>query len=467
MTLAERDHEYKYCRDATLSPHLRGGRGDNHRVRPLLKALAWASALSLLALTACSGGGKTEPTIVIGVDLPLSGDEGPVGTPALNGIRFFVKQHPVLDGFSVVVDARDDAVKGVHDPKVGAQNVTALIADSRVLGIIGPLNASVARTAIPPANQAGLAMISPSTSNRCLTKDPLLPAALNPTRVAIGCAAAGLPLPSDLRPAKTNNFFRLATTDDLQGAAAADFAYTNLHLLRVGVLSDHETYGQALAASFRARFTKLGGLVVKYEDFTPSASLDLSAFMKSAKADGAQGIYFGGTTANNGCAIRAQMAAVFPPGTATPYLGGDGIAEDPACVRDAGSNGAGVYATVPAVDPDQVAAAHPVISAFKAEYRNAWNYGAYTILAYDATAVLYDALDRAIKAVGGKLPARHDVVAQLAATRAFPGVTGTFGFDPDGDTTQRVVSVFESTGSDPGAAWRWAGAVDYSAKLPY
>src|SRR5882672_9154440 len=177
MTLVERDYEYKYCRAATLSPHRRGGRGDNLRVRLLLKALACGSVLSLLPLAACSGGGKAEPTITIGVDLPLSGDEGPVGTPALNGIRFFVKHHPVLDGFTVEVSARDDAVKGVHDPKAGAQNVAALIADPHVMGIIGPLNASVARAVIPLANRAGLAMISPSAGNRCLTKDPLLPAA--------------------------------------------------------------------------------------------------------------------------------------------------------------------------------------------------------------------------------------------------------------------------------------------------
>jgi hypothetical protein len=30
-----------------------------------------------------------------------------------------------------------------------------------------------------------------------------------------------------------------------------------------------------------------------------------------------------------------------------------------------------------------------------------------------------------------------------------------------------VVSIFEVTSSDPAAPWRFAGAVDYSAKLPY
>jgi branched-chain amino acid transport system substrate-binding protein len=433
--------------------------------------LALACALSLASIAACSGGSSAR-TVRIGVDLPLSGDEGRAGTPTLNGVRFFVHQHPVLAGFNVEVTPLDDAVNGVADPTRGAHNIAALVADPLVMGVIGPFDSSVARVAIPPANQAHLAMVSPSTSNRCLTEDPFLPAGLNPTRLAISCQAAGLPAPSDLRPTQVNNFFRLATTDDLQGAAAADFGYKSLHLLRVAVLSDHEAYGQALADSFRARFTKLGGLVVLNLDFVPSTTLDLTAldltaFMKLAKAEHAQAIYFGGNTANDGCSIRAQMAAVFGAGAATPYLGGDGIAEDPACVRDAGSNAAGIYATVPAVDPDQVATSQPVVAAFKAAYRNAWDYGAYTILAYDATAVLYDALDRAITAAGGKLPTRADVVAQLAATTGFAGAAGTFGFDAAGDSTLRVVSIFEATSSDPTVAWRWVGAVDYSAKLPY
>jgi ABC-type branched-subunit amino acid transport system substrate-binding protein len=89
------------------------------------------------------------------------------------------------------------------------------------------------------------------------------------------------------------------------------------------------------------------------------------------------------------------------------------------------------------------------------------------MLAYDATAVLYDAIDKAIKAAGGKLPGRGEVVATLAATTAFAGVTGTFGFDAAGDTTERIVSIFESQNPDPAAPWPWVGAVDYSAKLPY
>src|SRR4029077_5353407 len=124
----------------------------------------------------------------------------------------------------------------------------------------------------------------------------------------------------------------------------------------------------------------------------------------------------------------AQMATTFGAGAAVPFLGGDGIAEDPACVRDAGSNTPGIYDTVPTADPSQAPASQPVIAAFKSQYRNAWEYGAFTILAYDATAILYDALDRAITDAGGKLPSRQAVMANVALTGT--GADKTFGFLP-------------------------------------
>lgn len=345
--------------------------------------------------------------------------------------------------------------------------MNTLARDPLVAGVIGPFDSSVARKVIPVANAAHLALISPAVSSRCLTKEPYLPAALTPDRVAVSCKAAGFAGPAELRPGGTNSFFRLATTDELQGPAAADFAYKTLQLRRLAVLSDHEAYGQALAAAFTARFERLGGSVVGYVDFDPAGSINLTTFMRSVKADGAQGMYFGGVTGNHGCVIRAQMASVFSPGEAAPLLGGDGIAQDPDCVRHAGPNAVGIYATVPAATPEAIPTAQPVISAFKARHHNAADYGAYTIAAYDAAGLLYAAIDQAIKAAGGKAPSRDAVVARLAAATLFNGASGTIGFDAAGDTTMRLVSVFESRSVDPATPWSFVTMVDYSAALPY
>ena len=427
---------------------------------------AVVSVVGLACATSCFTGTATK-LIRIGVDLPLSGADGRAGTPALYGVQFFVHQHPTIDGFSVEVVPRDDAVGGLHDPAQGERNVKSLGADPLVLGVIGPFDSNVARLDIPIANVAHLALISPAVSSRCLTKEPYLPAGLSPSHIEITCKAAGLPEPSELRPIGFNNFFRLATTDELQGPAAADYGYKSLKLRRVAVLADHEAYGQALAAGFMSRFTRLGGSVVAYRDFDPTTSLDMKAFMRRAANDGAQAMYYGGVTANHGCVLRAQMASVFGFGEVAPFLGGDGIAQDPNCVRNAGANAIGIFATVPAAAADAIPTAQPVIAAFKAQYGNPADYGPYTIAAFDSTGVLYAAVDRAIRAAGGKLPGRDNVINELSATTAYAGAGGTFGFDGAGDTTLRVVSLFESTSTDPNAPWTWVKAVDYSASLPY
>jgi branched-chain amino acid transport system substrate-binding protein len=438
-------------------------------VRSILHGTATVCVALLLAGTACSSTGSGSPparTITIGVDLPLTGDEGRAGSTTLNGIRFFVLRHPTLDGFNIAIDARDDAGGASRDTARGLQNVQAFIADPRILAMIGPLDSITARAEIPVANREHLAMVSPATSSRCLTKEPHLPAGLNPTHTPVSCKSAGLPSPDELRPTKANNFFRLSTTDELQGPAAADYASNRLHLQRIALVSDTEAYGQTLAKSFSARFIRLGGSVVAQTELDPSKPVDLTAFLQQAKANGAQGLYFGGTSSNSSCVVRSQMGNVFGNGDSTPFLGGDGIALDPVCVRDAGANATGTYATVPALDAAHIDSAKPVIKDFKSEYGRPRDYGTFTLAAYDAAGLVYDALDRAIKAAGGNIPARDSIVSELAWTSRFHGATGTFGFDAAGDTTLRLVSIFKPS-SRPQAAWIWVATVDYSAALPY
>jgi branched-chain amino acid transport system substrate-binding protein len=442
---------------------------DNHAVRSFPRSAAAISAALLLGLTAaCSGegsGAASTKTIAIGVDLPLTGGEGAAGLSTLNGVLFFVQRHPTLDGFTIAVDARDDPFSASRDTSRGVINMRALIARPQVLAVIGPFDANVARAQIPIANRAHLALVSPGTSSRCLTKVPFLPSALNPARTEISCTMAGLPNPAELRPTGVNNFFRLSTTDDLQGPAAAGYASKQLHLQKVAVLSDGEAYGQALADGFTAAFNRLGGTVVASQDLGATKNLDATSFLKAAKNDGAQGVYFGGTSSNHACGLRSQMTAAL--GADAPLLGGDGIALDPNCIADAGATATSIYATVPAAAAERIESARPVIAAFKSTFGHPQDFGPYTIAAYDATAVIYQALDHALRAASGNMPSRDSVLAVLAATSGFSGATGTFGFDPQGDTTLRIVSIFHPVSSDPDAGWAWAATLDYSAALPY
>ncbi|HXI96198.1 MAG TPA: hypothetical protein VNG04_08720, partial [Candidatus Acidoferrum sp.] len=181
---------------------------DNHPVRSLPAALAAVCISLLLALPACSGeagGAPAARRITIGVDLPLTGTEGQAGMSTFNGVRFFVQSHPTLDGFGIAIDARDDPVSSTRYTARGLQDIEAFIADPAVLAMIGPFDENVARAQIPVANRAHLAVVSPVTSSRCLTKEPFLPSALNPSRTEITCTRAGLPSPTELRPTGVNN----------------------------------------------------------------------------------------------------------------------------------------------------------------------------------------------------------------------------------------------------------------------
>ena len=429
-------------------------------------ATALTAALYLIVGSSCLLGGPAQPVIKIGVDLPLTGAESRAALPALNGILYYVQRHPTIDGFNVTVSASDDSTGGLPDPVRGADNIRAFVRDPEVLAVIGPFDSNVARQEIPVANDALLAMVSPVTSSPCLTQDTYLPAILSRAGVPVTCKDAGLPGASELHPSGINNYFRLAPTDQLQGPAAADYLTGTLSIFRAAVISDHEAYGQALADGFSTRFTRLGGSVVGRLDL--DAPADPAAFLQRMKADHAQAIYYGGVTANRGCAVRSLMLSVFGTDAYVPFIGGDGIAEDPACVRDAGANFAGMYATIPGVDPTGLASAAPVIKSFTAAFPNRGDYGPYTVIAYDTAAVVYSAIDRAIRASGGgHVPPRVSVIAELAETSRLAAVTGSLGFDANGDATHRIISIVESPPLDRKAPWMPVGAVDYSAALPY
>ena len=111
-------------------------------------------ALLLGILSACGAG--TQPTtstssvvtIKIATELPVSGQDESSGKPAEDGAHLAVDQankSNFLPGYNFVFDPQDDVgASGVHDPSVGAKNVTSLIGDAEVAGIVGPFNSSVA-----------------------------------------------------------------------------------------------------------------------------------------------------------------------------------------------------------------------------------------------------------------------------------------------------------------------------------
>src|SRR5437763_16871049 len=176
----------------------------------------------------------------------------------------------------------------------------AFVADTSVLGVVGPLHENGARAEIPISNRAKLAQISPANTNQCLTKNIYIPTTLGAPKDTT-CKDAGIFAPADLRPTGVNNYFRVATTDDLQGPAMADYAVDVLKVTKLGVASDNEVYGKGIADTFSAEFKNKGGTVVKRSAFDTKSTNDFRGVLQSAKGAVATAIYFGSTDSNKGC----------------------------------------------------------------------------------------------------------------------------------------------------------------------
>jgi len=380
------------------------------------RAIGWLGGLAVLGLvlmvpgiggvhSVTSAAGKV---VKIGVDLPMSGGEAPNGVPTNQGVILAIDEANKAGGpYTFEEVLKDDAVNGVHDPAQGAKNMQELIADPAVVGLVANFNSNVGKASIPITNDAGVVQISPSQTNPTLTKGP--------------DAAA-------LRK-KPNNYFRVCPTDDLQGPVAADYAYKKLKARKVAIIDDQETYGKGIADEFEKEWKKLGGTVVSH-DGIPKGTQDFHAILTSIRAKNPDLVFFGGVTTTGGGLIRKQMPDV---GLKAAYEGGDGIVEDE-FIKVAADAAEGTYGTVASVNAEKIPAAQGFFSAYKAKFKD--DPGAYSANAYVAAKIIIDA----VKAVG---PNRAKVRAWVSNLKNYKSIIGTFSFDKNGDTTNRVISVYQ------------------------
>jgi branched-chain amino acid transport system substrate-binding protein len=353
---------------------------------------------------------------VIAGDFPLQGQYSRTGLSMADGVRFAVEQRHTIGQFQVVFKPFDDTLAGEMDPVKAIANVRRMAADSQTLGMVGPYTSGMARAEIPVASQYGpnLAMVSPSTTENCLT------ASLQ------GCGPPA-------HPGGINNFFRIAAPDIDQTRAMADFAVKVLGVTRIAVLSDGGTYGEGLANGFAQQLPALGGTVIVRQQLQPSTN-DYSELLRRIKDLGGQAIYVGGGPDSGLCRFRAQMPAVLPQ---VYFLGGDALL-DPSCVSDAKNAADGMIATSPQGRPSTDLQAKKVVDGYM---RTGWPVTPYTYASYDCAEILMDAIERAMGANSGRVPSRTQVIEALTTTH-FQGVTGSWSFDGYGDATAPAISFY-------------------------
>ena len=391
-----------------------------------------------MALSGCTLGGDGAQhvvgTVKLGADLPLSGDDAPDGLPVRNAIALAIGQAGVVCGAASHRDAcvrlgaviEDDVSQGIHDAAKGAQNVQRLAADGRVIGMVGPLYESLAKSELPVANAAPLAMVSPAVTDECLTREP-----------ADGHCGG---LKARLRPGGGNTFFRVVTTQLDEGAAGADLAFRTLGKRQAFVLNDQSPFGQAVARAFADRFARDGGTVVDPSDlgaFDPGQPPAFGIRVDRARASGADVIYFAGSAILAAASLRREMVARMPQ---VPLIGTDRLANSQ-FAKSAGASARGCYYTVVGPYPPRIHEAASVGRAYRQTY--GVDIASASLAAFDATNLLIAAVRRAIDDAGGKLPSRLDVLREVAKTKNYAGAMGVMSFDSDGDTSLKLVTAYQ------------------------
>jgi branched-chain amino acid transport system substrate-binding protein len=417
-----------------------------------LRELGVLAAAAAMVFSACSstpaasggGGGTSKGTVTFAIELPQQGSEKAASDPIINGIKLAVSQAGgAAGGYTIQIPQSaiyDDALNGAHDPQTGANNMSKIVADAATIGVIGPLNSSVAKAQIPISNAAGLTQCSPANTNPDLTKGD----------------------PAKQLRTKPNNYIRVVTTDDVQGPAASQYIYDTLGKHSVYIIDDTETFGKGVADAFEKDFKARGGTVTKH-DGAPKTTQDYVTLMTAAASGHPEAIYFGGVTATGGA--RILLAAAQAGLGDVPYVGPDGINDGSGATKDsflnlAGDKAAHSYSTLAGIGTFDGKAK------FDTDYKAAYGIAAtgYAAQGFACAQVLIDALGRAGATNPADMTALREAVrvAVTDTTHSYTTIQGAITFNADGDTSQKIVSIysFDATAKD----WKFETQVDYASK---
>ncbi len=374
-------------------------------------------AVATLLLAGCGGGGgggseSRAKTVKIGLIAPLTGDISAIGVGIRNGVDLAIRQANSggrIPGWEIVFDPQDDGAK----PDIGAQAATKLTSDRQVAAVVGTYNSSVAQQVQPILDRANIVMISPGNTNPTLTlgDDPANPR----------------------RPYKT--YFRVVTTDLIQGPFAANYASGELGARTVAIIHDKKTYGQGIATTFAGQFERNGGRILATETVNPGDK-DFSAVLSKIKSLNPQVIFYGGEYAE--ASLIASQAD--QQGITAPVMGGDGIF-DRTYIETAGAAAEGDLATSIGAPITQLASGQEFVRAYEeAGYPD--HFGGFGAYGYDAANVIIDALAKVLLSADSITDSTRQQVVDAVAQTDFAGVTGPVRFDEFGDTTTKVITVY-------------------------
>ena len=289
---------------------------------------------------------------------------------------------------------------------------------------MGTYNSGCAKIIVPILNQApggAMSMVSNANTNPGLTKT------WNPGE------------PDIYYPTGIRNYARVATTDDVQGSAAAQFA-KSLGIKSVYVLNDTQTYGQGVAQAFTTEAKKQGITVLSsgaYGEGWDAKQTDYTALFTKIKALNPDMLYVGGIFDNNGGQLVKDKFAVLGDNTKVKFMAPDGFTGYPDFNKMPEADGA--YLTFAGLSTDLLLKIAPngagakFIAAYKKAYKKE-PVGSYPVYGVAAVQVILAAIAKSdgtrkgvtnalFSGAGITIPAKTSVLGKALTISTLSGDT--------------------------------------------
>lgn len=346
--------------------------------------------------SAAQGAAVDGPEIVVGAVFPMTGAIATYGQESVNGINLALKtlNEKGIKGKKIKLVVQDN--KG--EPMESAAAVRKLIEIDKVNAILGSVASSNTLAGAPIAQQAGVPLMTPASTNETVTQ--------------------------------TGEYIsRSCFTDAFQGVVMAKFAFEGLNKKSAVIIVDNNSdYSRGLASVFRAKFTEMGGKILSNDnDLTYSQKdTDFRSLLQKVKRMKPEAIFLPGYYTEVGLMIKQAREM----GINQPFLGGDGW-DSPKLQELAGEaiNGNYISSHFSAEDSD------PRVQQFVSEYEAAYGQkpGAMAALGYDGIMVLADAFLRASSL------SRSDIKDAINGTKDFIGITGNITIDENRNAKKSAV----------------------------
>lgn len=346
-------------------------------------------------------GEATKPSeIVIGVYEPMTGSQAAGGVQTMQGVNLAYEQKDEVLGVHirmVLVDNRSDKAET-------ATAMTRLIEQEKAVAVVGSYGSSNSMAGGEVSEKAHVPVMGCSPTNPLVTEGK-------------------------------HYYFRACFIDPFQGRVMAKYAIEN-GIKKVAIIQNiSQDYSVGLAAFFKQSWKELTGseegIVSEsaYQDGDQDFTAQLGA-IKDAEAIYAPG-YFGDA------ALLMKQAREL--GFKGLFMGGDAWeAPELISIGGAATEGA-VFSSHYSAEAATTPASKPFVDAFEAKYGE--TPSAMAALGYDAYMLVLDAIERA----NSFNP--EDIRNAIAATKDFPGVTGSITINETGDAVKDAVVLVVKDGA--------------------